>query len=76
MEAKDTMHELETGDKLTVNTHAQTFTVTETMFDGEMIDMEGPQGGEKSLVENVNTGSVAILNGGDKEGTVTEINVE
>lgn len=73
-EVTDIMHELETGDKLTINTHNQTFTVTGTMFGGEIVELEGPRGGEKSLVENVNSGSVAVLNGGDKEGTVMEIN--
>jgi len=74
-EVTDVMAELETGDEITTNTHSQTFTVTETMFNGEMIDLEGPQGGEKSLVQNVNSGAVAIMSGEKKLGTVTEINV-
>ena len=71
----DVMAELEAGDSFTINGFSQTFTVTETMFGGEMIDMEGPKGGEKSLVQNVNSGNVAIMNGGSKVGTLTEINV-
>ena len=73
--AADVMHELETGDEINVNTHSQTFTVTNLMFGGEIVDVEGPRGGEKSLVENVNSGRVAIMNGDKKEGQVTEINV-
>ena len=71
----DVMAELETGDSFTINGFSQTFTVTKTMFDGEMIDMEGPKGGEKSLVQNVNSGNVAIMNAGSKVGTLTEINM-
>ena len=76
MEApNEVMHGLEVGDMVEVNTHSQTFTVTDVMFDGEMIDIEGPRGGAKALVENVKSGSVAVMNGKSKEGTVTEINV-
>lgn len=75
MAVKDALHELSEGDKLTVDTHSQTFTVTNVMFGGEMVDVEGPQGGEKSLVENVNSGSVKVVNGDKNEGVVSEINV-
>ena len=72
----DVMHNLETGDTFTINGFTQTFTVTNTMFDGEIIVMEGPQGGEKSLVENINSGNVAIQNSRSKTvGTLTEINM-
>jgi predicted flavoprotein YhiN len=73
--AAETMHGLEEGDKIELDTHNQIFTVTNVMFDGEMLDIEGPRGGEKGLVENVNSGRVAVTNGGRNEGTVTEINV-
>lgn len=75
MPANDTLHELSEGDSITINTHNQTFTVTKVMFGGELVDIEGPRGGEKSLVENVNSGIVRVTNGGSTEGTVTEINV-
>jgi len=71
----ETMHELEIGDTVEINTHSQTFTVSGTMFDGEIIELEGPRGGGKSLVENVNSGNVSVMNGDRKEGTLTEINV-
>jgi len=71
----DVMHELSEGQAVEINTHNQTFTVTDTMFGGEIIELEGPRGGEKSLVENVNSGSVSVMNGDRKEGTLTEINV-
>jgi hypothetical protein len=74
-EANDVLHALKVGDSIQINTHNQTFTVTEVMFGGEMVEIEGPRGGEKSLVENVNSGSVTVLNGGTTEGHVTEINV-
>jgi len=73
--AADTMHSLEVGDEININTHNQTFTVTNVMFGGEMLDIEGPRGGEKCLVENVNSGRVSVTNGAKTEGTVTEINV-
>jgi len=71
----DAMRELETGDTITINTHNQTLTVTDTMFDGEMIELEGPRGGEKSLIENVNTGDVTVMENNNKVGMLTEINV-
>ncbi len=75
MEAKDALKTMEEGDKITVDGYSQTFTVTNVMFDGEMVDIEGPRGGEKCLVENVNSGRVKMTNGGTKEGEVTSINV-
>lgn len=76
MEApNEVMDELEVGDTIKLNTHNQPFTVTDVMFDGEMIDIEGPRGGAKALVENVKSGNVAVMNGKSKEGTITEINV-
>lgn len=73
MEVNEVLHTLKEGDKVEINTHNQTFTVTGTMFDGEIVEIEGPRGGEKSLTENVNSGRVRVLNGGDTEGEVTEI---
>jgi hypothetical protein len=69
------MHELDEGDTITIDTHNQVLEVTEVMFGGEIIDLEGPRGGEKSLVENVNTGAIAVMENNSKVGTVTEIHV-
>ena len=67
---KDTLNKLEVGETITVDTHNQTFTVTDVMFGGEMVEVEGPRGGEKTLVQNVNSGNVRI----DSQ-IVSEINV-
>lgn len=75
MEARKAITELEAGDKITVDGWNQTFTVTNVMFDGEMVDIEGPQGGEKCLVQNVNSGNVRMTVGGTNKGVVSEINV-
>ena len=67
---------VEVGDKVEINTHNQTFTVVGEMFDGEILELEGPQGGEKSLVQNVNNPEqIAVQTNGNTDGYLTEINV-
>jgi len=73
MKPSEALSEVEPGDTIKTDTHEQDFTVKETMFGGEMADIEGPEGGEKSLVENVNSGRVRILSGGDTLGEVNDI---
>lgn len=75
MKAHKALGEVEEGDKITVDGYNQTFTVEKVMFDGEMVDIVGPQGGEKSLVQNVNSGVVRMTVGGTNKGVVSEINV-
>ena len=74
MEASETLHELEEGDTINVDGYSQNFTVTNVMFGGEMVEIEGPQGGEKCLVENVNSGTVRMTVGGTNKGVVNQIN--
>jgi hypothetical protein len=65
------------GDKVEINTHKQTFTVVDEMFDGEILELEGPNGGEKSLVQNVNNPEhIAVQERGNTVGTLTEIDVQ
>jgi hypothetical protein len=65
------------GDKVKINTHNQTFTVVDEMFDGEILELEGPNGGEKSLVQNVNNPEhIAVQERGNTVGALTEINVQ
>lgn len=75
MAVNDTLHELAEGDKINVDVYSQTFTVTGVMFDGEMVEVEGPRGGEKCLVENVNSGTVRVTVGGTNKGVVNELEV-
>jgi hypothetical protein len=75
MEARDALSKIEAGDKIKVEGFSQTFTATKVMFDGEMVDVEGPRGGEKSLVQNVNSGIVRMTNGGKNEGVISDIEV-
>ena len=76
MEAQTRFEAVEVGDKVEINTHKQTFTVVDEMFDGEILELEGPNGGEKSLVQNVNNPEhIAVQENGNTVGTLTEINV-
>ena len=76
MEAQTRFEAVEVGDKVEINTHKQTFTVVDKMFDGEILELEGPNGGEKSLVQNVNNPEhIAVQENGNTVGTLTEINV-
>lgn len=73
---EDTYNSVEVGDKVEINTHSQMFTVVGEMFDGEILELEGPRGGEKSLVQNVNNPEqIAVQTNGKTDGYLTEINV-
>lgn len=72
----ETFEAVEVGDKIEINTHNQTLTVVGEMFDGEILELEGPQGGEKSLVQNVNNPEhIAVQQNGNTVGQLTEIHV-
>ena len=77
MEAQQALTQIEAGDKITVDGNDTVLTVTETMFGGEMVDLEGPRGGEKNLTQNVNNPEhIAFMVNGSKKATVSEINFQ
>ena len=76
-EVVETFESIEVGDKIEIGQYNQTLTVVDEMFSGEILELEGPRGGEKSLTQNVNNPEqIAVQSGGDTKGYLTEIHVQ
>ena len=77
MEAQQALSQIEAGDTITVNDMDTLLTVTDTMFGGEMVELEGPQGGEKSIVQNVNNPEqISFMVRDSRESWVSEIHFQ
>lgn len=77
MEAQKALTQIEVGDTITVNNMDTKLKVTDTMFGGEMVELEGPRGGSKSLTQNVNNPEyIAFMENNTKKGVATEIHFQ
>lgn len=69
-----TFESIETGDKISVPQYSNPLEVTDVHESIGNVELRGPRGGEKSLVQNKhNPEDIALMTGADRKGFVTEL---